>query len=538
MKVFLGLMLIILSAFVSSGITGRYFNRSSIMFQGISQEQLPLLISASKLAKEVEGLISDGAELVLTENPLLLEELSKSISMDLARIQSIISELSDFDELSNFKSQKMNDARYLSKRSRQIFDHLQALVKLIRNNIDIEQRILQISIHIRRTSESIFLSRKAQKDAYQGYIEEMFIQAFSLLRDVPNISNNQRLEEYQSQILELKKRIGAALKVHHIEDSPLIGYFTIMERYGTGDKGLLALAAIHLRQKNSIQDKLTEITFLSDGLVSQTEQIFSMISAAIQQQSHKFAEETKIVESLILVIPFAITVSSVLIFLFIRRSVIGRILVLEQTMKAHVKGNRLPVPVEGGDEITSMARSLSYFVEKRNEYETTLHEARLAAERASQAKTIFLANMTHELRTPLNAILGFSRLLTKKLTKNKILSLHEMNYLDSICRSGEHLLSLINQVLDLSTIEAGRVVLNESKVDLHFLLEEVEYMFQIRAASKKIVLLFEYGENIPHFIIADPVKLRQVLINLLSNAFKFTEKRRHNRPRGSGKIQW
>ena len=133
---------------------------------------------------------------------------------------------------------------------------------------------------------------------------------------------------------------------------------------------------------------------------------------------------------------------------------------------------------------------------------------------------LFLANMSHELRTPLNAILGFSQLLTRI----KTLSDQEQEYLNTIRQSGEHLLALINQVLDLSTIEAGQIMLTEYCFDLHGLLKEIEDMFQIRDRNKQIDLVFKREESVPQFITADPVKLRQILINLLNNAFKFTQK--------------
>ncbi|HKI48450.1 MAG TPA: ATP-binding protein, partial [Desulfobacteria bacterium] len=136
------------------------------------------------------------------------------------------------------------------------------------------------------------------------------------------------------------------------------------------------------------------------------------------------------------------------------------------------------------------------------------------------AKSVFLANMSHELRTPLNAILGFSELLGR----SKSLSSRDMEYLDAISQSGGHLLTLINQVLDLSTIEAGQVVLKESHVDLHALLGEMEDMFRIQAVHKQLDLLFERDDMVPRFIRTDSLKLRQVLINLLNNAFKFTER--------------
>ena len=143
-----------------------------------------------------------------------------------------------------------------------------------------------------------------------------------------------------------------------------------------------------------------------------------------------------------------------------------------------------------------------------------------AAQAANQAKSTFLANMSHELRTPLNAILGFSQLMNRS---SNLLPEQQEN-LGIITRSGEHLLALINQVLDLSKIEAGRATINPTNFDLYRLLNDLEYMFQLQVQSKGLQLVFERMPDVPQYVQTDDIKLRQVLINLLANAVKFTSK--------------
>ena len=149
-----------------------------------------------------------------------------------------------------------------------------------------------------------------------------------------------------------------------------------------------------------------------------------------------------------------------------------------------------------------------------------LIKAKEAADAANSAKSEFLANMSHELRTPLNAILGFTQLMTLKSS----LSAEDQQYLDIISRSGEHLLDLINDVLEMSKIEAGRITLNENDFDLYLLLDSLEQMLQLKATSKGIQIAFERDYEVPQYIRTDESKLRQVLINLLGNAIKFTDR--------------
>jgi len=145
--------------------------------------------------------------------------------------------------------------------------------------------------------------------------------------------------------------------------------------------------------------------------------------------------------------------------------------------------------------------------------------AATAQQVANQAKSQFLSNMSHELRTPLNVILGFTQLMAR----DRSLDLHQQDYLGSINQSGEHLLSLINDVLEMSKIEAGKVSLNPHDFDLYGLLEGIHTMFQFKAHSKGLALTLHKAKNLPQYVFADESKLRQVLVNLVGNAVKFTQ---------------
>jgi PAS domain S-box-containing protein len=141
------------------------------------------------------------------------------------------------------------------------------------------------------------------------------------------------------------------------------------------------------------------------------------------------------------------------------------------------------------------------------------------AEVANRAKSQFLASMSHELRTPLNAILGFSQVMAR----NSSITKEQKEYIEIINRSGEHLLELINDILSMSKIEAGQIHLNENRFDLYKLLNNLKEMLQLKTDSKGLQLIFEKSADVPQYVKTDEVKLRQVLINLLGNAIKFTQ---------------
>ncbi len=173
------------------------------------------------------------------------------------------------------------------------------------------------------------------------------------------------------------------------------------------------------------------------------------------------------------------------------------------------------------DEMGDMIGAVEIFKNNTEKLISSEHQLKLAMENAksaNQAKSIFLARMSHELRTPLNAILGFSNILKKSMNA----TIQEKQNLNIIKKSADHLLNIINEILELSKIEAGKIEINPKNFDFFELIKDIENIFAFRCEAKNLKFNITLSKNLPNFIKADVQRLRQILINLLGNSLKFT----------------
>ncbi len=157
-------------------------------------------------------------------------------------------------------------------------------------------------------------------------------------------------------------------------------------------------------------------------------------------------------------------------------------------------------------------------LERRN---AEFHEAKDAAESANRAKSVFLANMSHEIRTPLNGILGFADVMLKS---DDLSEEERRDYLETITQSGRHLLGVINDILDLSKVEAGQMKFHPEPCAPHVLIADVISILRVRALEKGIGLEHRWDGPVPERIVTDPSRFRQLMMNLIGNAVKFTDK--------------
>lgn len=209
-----------------------------------------------------------------------------------------------------------------------------------------------------------------------------------------------------------------------------------------------------------------------------------------------------------------------ILFRYIKRTFVHQKVIEERTNRANIKlqdlfeTTRLQAKELKEKQIELVEMNTELMIQKEQE-----QAARKEADKANQAKSAFLATMSHEIRTPMNGVLGMTGLLAET-----VLSKEQQEYLEVIHTSGENLLAVINDILDFSKIESGSLELDPHSFALRTCIEDIMDLFSVKASEKGLDLIYQIDQNIPVQIIADGMRLRQVLINMIANATKFTER--------------
>lgn len=267
---------------------------------------------------------------------------------------------------------------------------------------------------------------------------------------------------------------------------------------------LMKITAKSMSRGNFARSMVEEVGSLGTGL-------FMEMNATAAENSAELTEDIQDRMLLFGILSLAAFITAIGVFLFLIHHLAQRLVRLNNQVLARVAGEEADIQIAGNDEISDIAHSINYFASE-------IRIAKDQAERSNVAKSQFLAHMSHEIRTPMNAIIGLTDLALRRNLEPKL-----RDYLQKVDFSAQSLLDILNDILDVSKIESGKLTLEDAPFSLETTLENLSGLIGLRAEDKNLEVIFNLSPTIPKVILGDSLRLGQILLNLTNNAIKFTE---------------
>lgn len=508
-------------------------------YDRIATSTVPELITASRISQTAQAIASTAPALAAVETSFRRVAVNHSINDQIQLLDTYLNDLEELVGTSETATERIDRIR--NSRDALVLN-LRELDSTVARRITVDANLVETYATARTVADRLRETQDKHAKALDGYgpfailpgtgtlnqswyrpMEAVLLEVLTV-RTVDAAVLVERSYAQASEMLQQARQASVAFEAVLPEgfSYELAGLQGEALWLIEGESGIFG----HVKNRLSLLSKLDGLLNSNKFLASRFVGSVSDLTLALREQTLGRSEQFKKdahQKWLMLITVMGATVMSIIgLSLYARRRIVRRLDALRGALMARVGGNRVPIPIDGQDEITDIGHAASYFAEAVAEREQSLYRAKekaesLAreAEAANRAKSVFLANMSHELRTPLNAIIGFSELIGSgrmDLERNQ-------EYAGDINDSGRHLLELINQLLDYSKIEAGERDLAMRPVNVADECTALSKLIHLQLERRHLILNLEVDPSIE--IMADRTAFRQVILNLLTNSCKF-----------------
>lgn len=511
-KFVLGLVLWFLTTILNSSIGLIYLRDFQSTLLELTNETLPGAESSANLSSVTNSLTGKVRQLALVSTQVQRRLLVQEIQSELDKIDELTPGLKNVRDFSTFLNVLTTMKQLISRLDTHVEDR-----------IDLTEQKQVITHGLARQLHGSFFEVRGVTPEHQIAVLNWQGMIATITVDVIESSSIERVRDTRLLERELKADFSRLSTISSALPAELKQQLLEKENEFRaqlfGEDGYLKVLVDGLKMTGRVRGIENQVVTFNKEIAKLSDGIFDNASVLTTQNANAVNRGVDSQFNYTLATGIMLLVAAIAVGVYFRKILVVRLNRLSGEVQNYVRGNDQDITISGADEITGISVSIKTFIHEIEEQQAALLDAKAKAEDAAKSKSEFLATMSHEIRTPMNGVVS----MTDMLAKTK-LDTQQRELMVIVQQSAKSLLAIINDILDFSRIDAGKLDIEETKFSLREMVSGVTALCGAEAYQKGLEFFYDVDSSLPEHLIGDPTRIRQVLLNLVSNAVKFTEK--------------